>query len=118
MDIVLCLANGIDYEAGLARFMGREKVYEALLMEFLNDESYDKLKKALNDKDCKAAFDVAHTLKGVCGSLAMTELERVVSEVTEQLRAGRIESAALLMGEVDEKYKKVHNFLSNIGEEK
>ena len=48
----------------------------------------------------------------------MTELESVVSGVTEQLRAGRIESAALLMGEVDEKYKKVHNFLSNIGEEK
>ncbi len=118
MDIDLCLANGIDYEAGVARFMGREKVYEALLMEFLNDESYDKLKKALNDKDCKAAFDVAHTLKGVCGSLAMTELERVVSEVTEQLRAGRIDNAALLMGEVDEKYKKVHSFLSNIGEEK
>lgn len=118
MDIDLCLANGIDYEAGLARFMGREKTYEALLMEFLNDESYDKLKDALNDKDCGTAFDMAHTLKGVCGSLAMTELERVISAITEELRAGNIENAVLMMGEAEEKYKTVHNFLTNICEEK
>lgn len=106
--------SGIDYDAGLARFMGKERVYNSLLMSFLKDESYDNLKKALEDKDCKTAFDKAHTLKGACGSLAMTELEKVVSKVTEELRAGRLDEAILLMDEVDEKYRTVHSFLSDI----
>ncbi len=50
------------------------------------DKNFQKLEDALTMGDLDAAFDAAHTLKGVSGSLGLTSLYDRVCEIVEPLR--------------------------------
>ena len=82
---------------------------------FLGDESYEQLQKALEAGDVDAAFNAAHTFKGVCSNIAFAKLQASVSAVTEALRAKNLEQGRELNGAVVEDYKKhmeiIHQFL-------
>lgn len=82
--------SGVNYEAGLNRFMNNEALYERFLLKFPSDESYQSLSKALEADDCEAAFQAAHTLKGVAGNLSLDALFSAVAVQTEALRNGQL----------------------------
>lgn len=107
-----CLAEaGVDTEDALRRFLGNE----ALLLKFLarlgQDENFPRLCDAMARGDEKAAFEAAHTLKGVCGNLSLQELSRQVSDLVESLRAGRIDAAAAQLPAVEREYHRAKTAL-------
>lgn len=79
---------GGDYETTMARFMGNEQMYLRILSMLPRDENLHKLGQALQAGDYPAAFDAAHTLKGMAGNLGLTPLYQAVCAIVEPLRAG------------------------------
>lgn len=65
-----CLeAYGADYAATMERFMGNEGLYLKIFDMFFQDENLNRLGAALKEEDYAAAFEAAHTLKGVAGNM-------------------------------------------------
>lgn len=79
-------ACGGDYEGTMRRLMGNEMLFCRLLPKVFQDENFQKLEDALTLGDLDAAFDAAHTLKGVSGNLGLTSLYNAVCEIVEPLR--------------------------------
>ena len=79
-------ACGGDYEGTMRRLMGNEMLFCRLLPKVFQDENFQKLEDALTQGDLDAAFDAAHTLKGVSGNLGLTSLYNAVCEIVEPLR--------------------------------
>ena len=79
-------ACGGDYEGTMRRLMGNEMLFCRLLPKVFQDKNFQKLEDALTMGDLDAAFDAAHTLKGVPGSLGLTSLYDRVCEIVEPLR--------------------------------
>ncbi len=99
-------AFGGDYEGVLQR-MWDEKRVEKFVLRFLDDPSYDMLKKALEVKNMHEAFRGAHTLKGVAQSLGITPLYETGSELADLLRDEQEHDTAALMEKLDAEYKEV-----------
>ena len=78
-------ACGGDYEGTMRRLMGNEMLFYRLLPKVF-DENFQNLEDALTLGDLDAAFDAAHTLKGVSGNLGLTSLYNAVCEIVEPLR--------------------------------
>ena len=88
MDLKECYAvAGGDYEDVMRRFMREERVDRFLKM-FLNDQSFNTLCSAMDEKDYDNAFRMAHTVKGISMNLSLTDLQIASSELTENLRSG------------------------------
>jgi len=77
---------GIEYQEGVGRFVGQAKLYETFLNKFLQDPNYEELKKALQARDCEAAFQASHTLKGVSGNLSLNSLFHAIIPLVDSLR--------------------------------
>lgn len=103
---------GIDIDSGVERFSGNEMLYEKFLHRFADDKSYPELVAALSAGDCGAAFNAAHTLKGVSGNLSLIRLQKLVSKQVEYLRAGNLDAAKQMLEDISAAYKDVLNILS------
>lgn len=77
---------GADVDDGLSRCMGNEAFYFKLIVKVVEDKNFQALEDAVAAKDLDAAFDAAHSLKGVLGNLALTPVYEPVFEITELLR--------------------------------
>ena len=53
---------------------------------FLMDESYTQLQAALEAGDVEAAFNAAHTLKGVCANIALAKNLELAIELNPQVK--------------------------------
>lgn len=98
---------GIDVSGALERFMGNDALLERFLNKFLSDTNYEKLAAAIDAGDQETALTVAHTLKGVCGNLAMTELFELLTNQVAAFRAGGWEEGKSLMPNITLAYEKV-----------
>jgi polar amino acid transport system substrate-binding protein len=67
---------GIDIDEGLRRVGGNRKLYHKLLVEFFQDHGEDvrAINEALDSNDEKTAQRLAHTIKGVSGSIGAGDL--------------------------------------------
>ncbi|MCI8306706.1 MAG: Hpt domain-containing protein [Lachnospiraceae bacterium] len=106
--------NGIDYDAAMKLFMGKQEIFVKFLAKFPKDTSYSQLKDAVAAGDCDAAFKAAHTLKGVSGNLSLADLAKVASDITELFRAGDLEGGKAHMAELDGQYERVMEFLGKL----
>ncbi len=88
-------AQYINREAGLARIRGNRQLYARMLGMFLASEEFSRLEDALAAGNTAAAGDVAHTIKGMSGNLALDELFRLSAELMGQLRLGSAAPATL-----------------------
>lgn len=79
-------AVGGNYKEAEERLMS-EKFISKYIVKYLDDKSYDTLmsewKGAQNEEQL---FRAAHTLKGVCLNLALTNLSRYAEPITENYR--------------------------------
>ena len=98
---------GVNVQTALERFMGNEQLMVKFLKKFTDDTNFQKLVSAIEEKNWEEAFKAAHTMKGLCGNLSIENLQNLVSEQTEFLRAGNGEEAAAMMPQVQEAYDKV-----------
>ena len=82
---------GCDMNTTLERFLGDEDFYEKCLIEMLGDSSFRELGEALEQKNVKAAFESAHTLKGLAANMGLDSMLDIVVELVEPLRNGMID---------------------------
>ncbi len=76
---------GGDYQMAKATFRTDERIRHYLDM-YVQDEYYEKLCRAREEQDVKAAFEAVHALKGITGMLYLTGLYEAVVLLVEQLR--------------------------------
>ena len=77
---------GGDYAATMERFMGNRTLYLKLLDMLFQDPNLQNLGDALDAGDLTAAFEAAHTLKGVVGNMGLTPLYTAACAIVEPLR--------------------------------
>ena len=94
-------AAGIDVASALERMMGSEALLERLLGKFPEDKNLPVLREALESGDPDRAAAAAHTLKGVCGNLSMTELYGLFTRQVDALRRGDLAAARALMADIE-----------------
>ena len=72
----------------------------------------------MDKADYEEAFRAAHTLKGVCANLGFTQLFKVSSDLTEELRGGAPDEAKLpeLLEKVSSEYKKTVDAINCVNE--
>lgn len=78
---------GIDYDAALARFVGKRSIYEKYLVKFLEDTHAMDAVKAFEQQDYAELLEQTHALKGVAGTLGMTSLFEVSADIVNDLRS-------------------------------
>ena len=100
---------GIDLAAALRRLGGNRPLLKRLLINFHADHAGDgeRLRVALLKQNLAAAERIAHTLKGLAGSLeaarlqeAATFIERALSDRRVDDAAGRVEELTVALAEV------------------
>lgn len=111
----LLTAAGIDVDEMLGRFLNNEALAMKFLLRFPGDENFPRLRQAMAEGDAAAAFEAAHTLKGVAGNLSMRELYRLVSCLVETLRAGQLEKAAETLPALEQAYEQTLASLARLG---
>lgn len=100
-------AMGADIDGALNRLINNEELYATCFGYFMDDPAFASLGAALDAKDYAAAFEAAHSLKGVAGNLGLTRLYDLSGQLTEPLRHGQPGDADLsglytvLIGERD-----------------
>ena len=113
MDVQACRQVGIRYEEGVARFVGNAEMYESFLRQFPSDQTYAEIEEAMKQKDFRAAFQAAHTLKGLSGNLSLGALYDSLVVFVDALRGeGNPALAESLFPAVQENYRKTVAFLN------
>lgn len=79
---------GLDSELGLRRILGKKKVYISILRKYVLNEkdAFIKIEKLLSKGDWHSAERIAHTLKGVSGSIGATQIQAKAAEVETAIR--------------------------------
>ena len=103
VDINKLREYGADVDTGLARCMNNEVFYLKLVVKSLGDNAFDKLNESLDANDLDAAFEAAHSLKGVMGNLALTPIYDPMVEITELLRSRTEMDYSALRNQINEK---------------
>lgn len=88
--------EGADIAGAMSRMVDDEELYATCFAYFIDDPSFDALRQALEEKDYTAAFDAAHTLKGVAGNLGLTRMYELAGGLVEPLRHGQPGDADLV----------------------
>lgn len=84
------ILTGIDPTVGLRRMMGKKAFYDKLLAKFIASQrdALSSLEVAIEQTESKNAEMIAHTLKGLAGTIGALELEVAVTDIEAALRAG------------------------------
>lgn len=107
---------GGDYDDIMSRMMKEDRVLKFAKM-FLADDSFPKLKEAIENNDVDGAFRAAHTLKGITANLGFAKLNKIANEITEELRNGKdFEKAKEMLPEVAAIYQIVIDGITNYTE--
>lgn len=104
---------GASYDSVLVRF-GSEKMITKFAKRFADDTTFQDMCKALEEKNAKEAFRMAHTLKGICSNLGFDELYKASYDLTEDLRDGELSGYEQDYEKVCEKYKMVYDNVTKI----
>lgn len=82
---------GVDLEGALTRVLGDRELYLECIQDFLQENSYNRLKECMAVGDYEEAIALAHALKGVTANLGITPLNEKIVVVLEALRGGKRE---------------------------
>ncbi len=80
----------IQYEQGLARIMGNEKMYKRLLGIFLKDPNIAALEEAVKSGNIEKAAESSHAIKGIAGNLSLGPLYNIVTAFHSELKSGKL----------------------------
>ena len=82
---------GLDIEVALGRMRGKQELYKRLLASFCKSESdvNERIRAAIEANDLETATRIAHTLKGLAGNLAATELQKHATDAEHALRESK-----------------------------
>ena len=81
---------GADPDAALHRMLGDEDFYLKLLREFACEQEVSDFELAVEARNYKEAFRLAHSMKGTAANLSLTPLYDALSVLVEDLRGGPV----------------------------
>jgi two-component system sensor histidine kinase/response regulator len=96
---------GLDTALGLKRVMGKKAFYLDMLRKFIENrgEAPREIRQHLEDGEYETAERLAHTAKGVSGSIGATEIQELAARVEKAIKEGReradIEAVLVLYAE-------------------
>ena len=90
-EVILPKIAGINLADGLNRVAGNRRLYRDLLGQFAakQGDAAAQISAALESKDLKLAELIAHTVKGVAGNLAITDVQSAAQKVEKAIRDGQ-----------------------------
>jgi len=90
--------DGLDVHGGLSRVMGRSALYLSLLRKFPPNqrEAVQQMRAALAKDDWVQAERIAHTLKGIAGTIGANALQTLAADLDHLLKAGQDRARAEL----------------------
>lgn len=95
----------VNRKLTMERFCGDEELYLNCIRMFVNENNCDTLDRYMNSGDYKAAFKVAHSIKGVVGNLGFSELYAVSCKFVDTLRGEpKLEEAKVLYEDFKQSY--------------
>jgi PAS domain S-box-containing protein len=107
-------SNVVDFDVGLSRCQGNERLYRQILSEFVEDyqDFSSKLQMQCDAGDLDALSNLAHTLKGVASNIGAGQLSGIALELEE----GGDRNITILLGALDRELKaslsQIHDFLN------
>ena len=107
MDENALRAVGIDYNAALARFMGKQAIYEKYLRKLPEDAHMDAAWTALEQQDDAELLEQVHAIKGLTGTLGITGLFEQSAAIVALLRAGTREGLQEKMTSLKQEWDRV-----------
>lgn len=107
MDINDLQSNGIDYIEGLDRFRKNKNIFHEVLIDFIDDESFQESKKAFLNNDYDNLLLTVHELKGVSGNIGLSTLHDKAAVVVDLLRAKKTDEVPLAFAQVESEWNKV-----------
>ncbi len=87
MNIEILKAGGIEYEAGLTRFMGNAALYERVMKVFAADDVIKRARAAYDDGDMAGLLAAVHEAKGTSGNMELGEAYRLACCLVVLLRS-------------------------------
>lgn len=96
---------GVDTESGLKRCVNNEALFLRLVGMVPNNDSFNKLYVALENKNFDEAFTAAHSLKGILANLSINNILKPVQEITELLRSKTDCDYSMYLKDIEEKRK-------------
>lgn len=112
MDEITLRQAGIDYDAALARFVGKRTIYEKYLLKFLEDAHAQDAMKAYEKQNFEELLEQTHALKGVAGTLGMTDLYDVAAEIVHDLRCDKREELGEKMARMMVEQKRLSEIIA------
>ena len=107
-------ATNSNYQDALSIMM-MDALIEKMITKFMNDNNVGLMVSLYEQKDYRNLFAAAHTLKGVAGNLAFTQLFNVACVITEATRnsddvnldneINQLKEAYALLEEAYQKYR-------------
>jgi CheY-like chemotaxis protein len=96
-DITLPQIGGVDLEDGLRRVVGNKRLYRDLLLQFASKQADApaQVSAAFEGGDRKLAERIAHTVKGVAGTLGLAQVAAVAGKLEKAIRDGGAVEPAL-----------------------
>ncbi|MEG2295477.1 MAG: response regulator, partial [Oscillospiraceae bacterium] len=92
----------VDFENGLKRLMGKTKLYQKLLLNFVKFENIEILQNALKARDIEGIKREVHTLKGLASNLGINKLVLICSSMETDLKEGFLIEYDLLIDEIQQ----------------
>lgn len=103
---------GCDIDGAMRRFVNNEDLYLSFLPRTLDDPAFAALAKAVHKQDAPAAFQAAHTLKGLYGNMGLTPLYTICRAMVEPLRTGSLEGCADHFAALQEELLRLRTLIS------
>ena len=105
---------GVDWPRTMDRFVGSEELYVECLDMLLADDNLPALRASLAAGDMKAAFDAAHTLKGVAANMGLAPLLTAVSIIVEPLRTDERMDYSPLLAQIEREFDHIRRLRDQI----
>jgi two-component system, sensor histidine kinase and response regulator len=106
---------GIDIEVGLRHVSGNKNLFGKLLREFNQDynDAVSKIIVTFSD-DAKSAERMAHSIKGIAGSIGAASLQDAALALEMGIREGKTEEFEILLSELELNHEPVLQGLKNL----
>lgn len=104
---------GVDYDAALARFVGRRDIYEEYLKELLTDTHETEAEAALEAGDYDEVLEQVHALKGLAGTLGLKELYEIGTDIVCDLRNQKREKLGEKLEQLKKEWERVCDVIRN-----
>jgi PAS domain S-box-containing protein len=107
---------GIDTTDGVARFGGNVQSYIKLLNKFVENQAgaVTEISRSLESGERDVAERVAHTLKGVSGSIGATELQTLAAGMEAAIKQGADDKLAALVETTGLELSRVTGLIENM----